>query len=242
MVMGSRDPVDWWDTHSSVSMGRITCKLIHSQANTWGITKSLTIGRGRLLLKIGAIHGGIGTDIIGSLWQVGPNLDHLINCGRDLCERRLWYEHVRQLVMTRVLWGQQDSFLLHWAWDPSVIVLRSSDTHRGELVSIGEGHQDSPSGFSDLLRAWDTSSTWQDGQQEDFRRSSCTRGFICIGIKLYLQGPTIRVHGVDYLVEHLHEDLGRVLHRQDALLFVIDTGVLMPISGRLVSRARGASR
>jgi len=91
--------------------------------------------------------------------------------------------------MTRVSRGQQGNFLLCWAWDPRVIVLSSSNTHRGELVSIREDHPDSPSGFSDSLRAWESSSTWQDGQQEDFRRGLCRRGFILIGIELYLQGP-----------------------------------------------------
>ena len=53
--------------------------------------------------------------------------------------------------MTRVLQGQQDSFLLRWAWDPSGTILSGLATHRGELVSTGEGHPDSPSRFSDSL-------------------------------------------------------------------------------------------
>ena len=54
---------------------------------------------------------------------------------------------------------------------PSITVLSSSATHRCELVSTGEGHPDFPPGFRDSLMAWEASSTWQDGQQEDFRRS-----------------------------------------------------------------------
>jgi len=91
--------------------------------------------------------------------------------------------------------------------------MSSSTTRRGEQVSIGEGHLDLPFGFHDLLMVWETSSTWQDGQQEDCKRSSCIRGFIHMGIELYIQGPTIRVHGVDYSVGKLHEDLDGVSHR-----------------------------
>lgn len=100
----------------------------------------------------------------------------------------------------------------------SIIVLSDSATHRGELVSIGEGHLDFPMGFHASVMAWETSSTWQDGQQEDFRRISCKRGFIRMGIELYLQGPTIKVHGVEYSEGKLHEYLDGVLHRRDVLL------------------------
>jgi len=39
-----------------------------------------------------------------------------------------------------------------------------------------------------------------------------------MGIELYLQGLTIKVHGVDYSVGRLHEDLDGVLYRRDSLL------------------------
>lgn len=39
-----------------------------------------------------------------------------------------------------------------------------------------------------------------------------------MGIDLYLHGPTIKGHGVEYSVGQLHEDLDGVLHRRDALL------------------------
>lgn len=97
--------------------------------------------------------------------------------------------HARQLAMTRVSRGQHDSFLLRWAWSPSVTVLSGSIIHGGELVSIGEGHPYFRLGFNDSLMTWETSSAWQVGQQEDFRRSSCMRDFIRIVIELYLQGP-----------------------------------------------------
>jgi len=51
-----------------------------------------------------------------------------------------------------------------------------------------------------------------------------------MGIELYLQGPTIRVHGMDYLIGQLHEELDGVIHCQNAL------------SSRIVSGARGAPR
>lgn len=59
-------------------------------------------------------------------------------------------------------------------------------TRRGELVSTGEGHLDFPLGFNDWLMASETSSTCHAGQQEDIRRGSSRRGFICIGIEFYI--------------------------------------------------------
>lgn len=139
-----------------MSLVKITGKLIHSQEDTWGVTKALTIGQGKLLLRIGAVHGAIGARTTEGLWKVGPNRDHRIDYGRDLYESRLWYESARRLVMTRVSRGQQDSFLLCWSWSPSITVRSGSTTHRGELVSTGEGHPNLPSGFRDSLMAWET--------------------------------------------------------------------------------------
>ncbi len=61
--------------------------------------------------------------------------------------------------MTRMLQGQHDSFFLRWAWDLGIIVLDNSTTSRDELATIGGDHSDLPWGFSDLLIAWETSST-----------------------------------------------------------------------------------
>ena len=62
-------------------MVRITDELIHSQANTWGITETFIIGRGILLLRIGASHGVIGTSTVKLLWQDWSSLDHHIDYG-----------------------------------------------------------------------------------------------------------------------------------------------------------------
>lgn len=120
--------------------------------------------------------------------------------------------------MTKVSRGQHDSFLLCCARGPNIIVLSDSTTHRVEIVSTGEGCPHFPPGFHDSLMARETSSTWQDGQQEDFRRSSCRRGFIHMRIELYLHGPIIIVHGMDYSVGQIHEHLDGVLHCQYSLL------------------------
>jgi len=96
------------------------------------------------LLRIGASHGTIGVGTIDALSQVWPNLDHRIHCDRELCERKLWYEHARQLVMTKVSRGQQDSFLLCYAGGTSITVLNGSSTHRDELVSTGDNDPDFP--------------------------------------------------------------------------------------------------
>jgi len=102
MIWGCGPAVCLWDPwiqwiggilHSSMSLGRIIGKLIHSQVDIRGVTKSLTIGRGILFLKIRTSHGAIDVGTIEALWQVGPSLDHHIDCDQDLCKRRLWYEH-----------------------------------------------------------------------------------------------------------------------------------------------------
>ena len=70
-----------------MSLVKTIGKLIHSQADTWGVTKALTIGQGRLLLKIRTNNEAIGAGTIEALWQVGPNLDHPIDCNQELCKK-----------------------------------------------------------------------------------------------------------------------------------------------------------
>ena len=50
--------------------------------------------------------------------------------------------------------------------------LSSSTTHRGELVSTGEGHPDLPFGFSDSLMVWGTSLMWKGDRQEEIMGDS----------------------------------------------------------------------
>lgn len=79
--IGGCGPLVWlWDPgmqwiggilQSLASMVRITGGLIHSQTNTWGITKALTIGRDRFLLRIGANNGVISTGDVESLGKIG---------------------------------------------------------------------------------------------------------------------------------------------------------------------------
>lgn len=93
-------------------MVRIAGDLVHSQADTWGITEVFIIWQDRLLLRIGANHGAIGFGIAESLGQVGHNLNHHTYYGRELQDRRLWYEHVGQSVMTRMSHGKPNSLFL----------------------------------------------------------------------------------------------------------------------------------
>lgn len=43
MVMGSKDPVDWWDTPFLMSTVKISSDVVHSQADTWGIVEVFLI-------------------------------------------------------------------------------------------------------------------------------------------------------------------------------------------------------
>lgn len=191
------DPgIQWVDgtLHFSVSTVRIIRNPVHSQADTQRIAESLTIWQGRLLLRIGAIHGVLCAGTIELLRQGGPILDHHIYYGRELRERRLWYKHARQTIMTKVLQGWHDNFLLRWAWDPTITIFSSSTIRRAEMVSTGEGHRDLPSGLCDSLMVWGTSILWQGDQQEEIRGSSCRRGFNPIGFGSQLWIATSRVY------------------------------------------------
>ena len=99
--------------------------------------------------------------------------------------------------MTRVFQGQHDNSFPRWAWDHGITVLDSSATLGSELGLTGGDHSDLPLDFSDSLLVWGTSPTWQNGQQEEIRGSSCGQDFISTGVGLYLQESTPEVHEID---------------------------------------------
>ena len=138
------------------------------------------------MLRIGASHGAICVGTFEALWQVGPNVNHHIDYGRELRERRLWYEHARHSFMTRVSRCQHDRFFLRWEEDCGITGLSSSTTCRGELVSIREGHPDLPFGFSDSLMVWGTSPMWQGDRHEEIRGGTGRREFNFTRIGLHL--------------------------------------------------------
>lgn len=63
-----------WLTSGSfhLSIGKVTMEgdPILSQANTWGVTETFIIWRGRWLFRIGAKHGVISTGIAEFPWQI----------------------------------------------------------------------------------------------------------------------------------------------------------------------------
>ena len=104
------------------------------------------------------------------------------------------------------------------AWGLIITSLYNSIPLRDEFATIGEDHADLPLVFSDSLMVWGTSVPWQVGQQHDIRRSSREQDTISIGIRWYLRGSTLGLHGMDYLVGKLHREWGIVPYHHDSLL------------------------